>query len=660
MIKIVDNNFIGIGVIKNVLSATRIEEINGENTLDFTTILDNKTASLITDFAIFEVDGQYFDVAYLEKSANDDNTFTIDVEAEHISYRLNNPTYNMEYFTQTGLPSSILTELLNATNFSVGTLGFSTSVTYSAQEAKSRRQLVMEFVAYLGGEVIFNNFVVNIVVHRGSTEVTSIIKDRNIRIVKKTLNKRQKDEQGNDLVSYSCTPIYLPGDSYALGDNVVLRQPELGLNEQLRVVRLTTNPYDEMDTSLVFSNYINDLASSLFRIETSSLVKGKIYYGARISPENGFESIRSDLMARTVMNADKFEMQSGDGTGLWIPRIYFDPELRLYIFDGTLSADTIEALKAEIDIVISNTIIVENLSADKATIAELTVDRIDTSDKVGNYKAIPPITTDVDYFKGSNEVIEFVTASKKETGTLFVYNRYGTQLYWTDATKTGVTDEANDYPIQIFDYNELTKLKIFFKEIDGIKIPVIELGAGSGVPGHPDYGKSFIYKGPKGAYWDYYHSVTGELRRMMLTDDGVDFSESVTSKVIYSEQTIVEGVIQIFVDDDFPVGAKDKDILVDTNDYTSADMKVISTTSALLLTDNPYIEASGTITITLFDPTTVVSGSDATGVLFSEIKNVGTGLVTITGLINGSTTSVYIYPDGAKRFSANGTTWRVL
>ena len=383
---------------------------------------------------------------------------------------------------------------------------------------------------------------------------------------------------------------------------------------------------------------------------------------------------------------------------------------------------------------ISNTIINNYLTAQKGYIADLTVDKLDTSDKVLRYKkgftsptgditfgtdsitsssslfgdfvigdtltitgcttstennksaviltasastltfdaatftagaATAAITfkdtSDVNYLKIDDEGIQQVTAKITDPiGEVQVTDRNGTLLYWTDETELGVTDVVTAFPIMRYTYTELTKMLMNFHSIDDVVIPTIELGAGSGVVGHPEYGKGTVYKGLRGLYFDYLHSVTGELRRMMLTDDGIDFSETVSGKVIYSDQTIVEGVVQVFTETEFPAAAKDKDWLVDTDDYTRVDLKTITTATNLLITDNEYIEVSGTTTITLFDPTTVVGGSDEIGVLFSEIKNIGTALVTITGNINGSTQSIYAYPDESRRLCANGTTWRVL
>ena len=231
MIKILNTSFNRLGVIKNAITSTRLEEINGENILDFQAVLDHKLNNLINENTVFELDDEWFDTAFFKKVMNEDNTYTVEVESEHISYRLNNPDYDKEYFTELGDPTYILGKILQGTGFTVGIVEFTNVETYSAQEAKSRRQLLMEYVAYLRGEVRFRKFTIDILNRRGSAEAKPVIKDRNVRVISKTVNKRERDEQGNPLVSYECTPIYLPGDIYDLGDNVRLMQKDLGINE---------------------------------------------------------------------------------------------------------------------------------------------------------------------------------------------------------------------------------------------------------------------------------------------------------------------------------------------------------------------------------------------------------------------------------------------
>jgi len=518
MIKILDSNLNRQGVIKKAINPNRFEEINGENTLTFSSILDNKLISFLNENTSFELNNDYFDIAYYKKNANSDDSYTVDIEAEHISYRLNNPELNVEYFTEMGTPTYILGKILESTGFTVGDVEYSEIVTYSAQEAKSRRQLLMEFVAYLGGEAYFNKFKIGIVQHRGNLILKPVIKGKNVTVVSKIFNKRETDKAGNYLVSYTCEPIYLPGDEYSLGDEVLLIQKKLGIQEQLRVVRLSYDPYDNMNAVFELANYINGLEDDAYRIETSTLTKGKTYYGARISPENGFESIRSDKMARTVMNADTIAMQAGDGSGSnWTNKLYFDPATGKYVFDGALSATMIEALEAQFDITISNTTITQTLAAETGTIAQLTVDQVETSTKVQNYLASN--TADVNYQKIYEQHHLYITASTDGSQTEQATDRNGNLLYWVDDMHAGTTLEETDYPVIIYVYTEYIKMDIGF-EFDGEnQTPQIILGTGDGVLDNS--AKSIIRKVTTGLELNHYKSNTGELRQIRLVDDGV-------------------------------------------------------------------------------------------------------------------------------------------
>ena len=522
MIKILNTSFNRLGVIKNAITSTRLEEINGENILDFQAVLDHKLNNLINENTVFELDNDWFDTAFLKKVMNEDNTYTVEVEAEHVSYRLNNSDYDKEYFTELGNPTYILGKILQGTGFTVGIVEYTNVETYSAQEAKSRRQLLMEFVAYLRGEVRFRKFTIDILNRRGSSDAKPVIKDRNVRVVSKTINKREFDEEGNPLVSYECAPIYLPGDNYDLGDNVRLMQKDLGINEELRVISISRNPYDIMNVTFQFANYTNGLESNIYRIATSMVEKGKLYHGIRISAENGFECIRSDKKARSKFNSDTFVMQSSTDEGeTWRDRIYFDPINGNYIFDGLLSATAIQAISAEIDIVISNTVITNNLYAERGHIAELTVDRLDTSNKLARFNGED--TSQMFFMRLYEQRMEFIEASTDGTEVQLV-DRHERALYWKDEEKQQVSHEVTDFPIMVYAYTESKKLQMFFTldPESGFQIPMMVWGAGVLGP-DDENGKGFLFKDATGFVFRYV-KANGVPCEVRLGEDGMELS----------------------------------------------------------------------------------------------------------------------------------------
>jgi hypothetical protein len=315
MIKILDSSLNRQAILKEVIEPNRFEEINGENTLTFSAVLDEKASTYIDEDSILEIDGDYFDLVYYSKNQNEDGTLTIDVEAEHVSYRLNN--YSLEYYTKIGTPTEILTELLAGTGFSVGTVELTDSVTYSALEEMTKRQLVMDFVKNIGGEIDFEKFEVSILNHRGSESPRILTTGKNIRIISKVYNKRETDESGNPLVAYTCEPIQPTGYPFMLGDEVLLIQKDLGIQETLRIVRLGYDPYNPMTAEIELANFISGVEDQMYRITTTTVAKEKIYNGCRIGPDEGFVAERSDGKAKTVMNATEgISIYSDLGSGL--------------------------------------------------------------------------------------------------------------------------------------------------------------------------------------------------------------------------------------------------------------------------------------------------------------------------------------------------------
>ena len=295
MIRILDSNFEAWGVLKNTTESSRVETLNGENTLSFTALLTTKLSELIDKDSIFELEGQRFDIKTLKKSLTEENAYVAEVSAEHISYRLNDPQYNKEYFTEMGSPEYILGKMLAGTSFSVGTVDIGGSLTYSAQEEKSRRALIMELAYLVGGDLQFNNFTVDLLQHRGSTELKPAIKDRNIKVVTHEIAK----QLGSDNIeSYTCEPVGIPKDTYSLGDNILLLNKTLDIQQYLRVVRVEYDPYDESSLSFEFANYVSDLGDAVFEIITDAVSKDALMNGIRIGPEYGFEAVRNDRRAR--------------------------------------------------------------------------------------------------------------------------------------------------------------------------------------------------------------------------------------------------------------------------------------------------------------------------------------------------------------------------
>lgn len=538
-LKILSPVFAELATVEAVLSSSKTEIINSDNILSFTTVLTAANTDLINDTNTIGVDDDYFDIARYKKAQLENGDLEVDVECEHISYRLNDPYYDVEYFTEIGTPTEILTQILLGTGFTVGTVEFSTTVTYSAQEKKSRRGLLVQFAEMLGGELLFNKFTVSILAQRGSSVPKDLTAGRNITVISKSVDKTNRDSSGNPTVAYECALIQ-PME-LCLGDVVSMAYSTLGINVTLRIVSLTTNPYNKYEASFCVSNTVPAVEDEAYEIQTSMVAKDATYNGCRIGPENGFEAVRNDKKARAYFKSDGMAFQAGDGSGEnWTDKLYYDFDAvtgeAILVFDGLLSAQVIEALEGQFDITISNTVITQTISAEKGNIAELTVDQLDTSDKVQNY--LSSDTSDVNFILIYDQSFEFVTATTDGLDTEQITDRNGLPIYWVDDTHTGITTEETDYPVMSYVYDEQVKLKMFF-ELDsstGYYTPKMVWGVGS--TGSGDNGKGFIEKDNQGLVLRYVTS-TGVTHELRLGETGVSGAGSgITDIDIYADGMI--------------------------------------------------------------------------------------------------------------------------
>lgn len=232
-----------------------------------------------------------------------------------------------------------------------------------------------------------------------------------------------------------------------------------------------------------------------------------------------------------------------DANGVWTPNVYTN-----HIVAGTALIqdaliESISADKITGDIIVGQTVIINQLAASKATIAELTVDQLDTSDKVANYLA--GNKADVNYIKTYDQHTEFITASVKAgdpTPTTQVTDRNSNPLYWVDIDRTGVTTDVTDYPVTIYDYTELTKLKVTFALDGETYVPRFEFGAGAGVVGHPEYGKGFIYKDGDGLVLKY-TKADGTVLAFKLGENGIEGNSTSFAHPEHSKNTSIVSVV---------------------------------------------------------------------------------------------------------------------
>lgn len=552
--KILDNNLNFIVNLDNILDAKIKQGINKEYNLEFTAILDSNTKNYINHNYIVEADENYFDIVTFEQYRNDAGLF-VKAYCEHISYRLNKVEYDKDYFTEDGTPEYILSKILEGTGFTVSAVDFSQIQTFSIQEKLSRRAILLEFASYIGAEVKYDKFSISLLQRLGSITGKEFKIGKDIIGIRKFVDAREnvngipKLAYDIDVVELKTLPEFGQFEEFGLGDTVKVIDPDLEINTEVRIVSYEYNPLEKINSKVEIQNFFSTLADDIFRIQRDTLAKGKLYHGIRISPDMGFEAIRSDEKARAWFNSDTLAMQSKED-GQWKNKLWFDPLEGVYKFDGLLSATAIEAISAEIDVVVSETVIVNNLYASRGRIAELTVDHLLTGDFLKGDETLF-------YIEAEKQFLKFMQAQKRDDLPQIQYTtRDGKPLYWTNSSKQEMHTEETNWPVMVHQYDSIPVMQMQFEEITdsvgSLRVPTITLGRGDGAT--PMSSKGRIYKDRNGVVVEYFKSNSGDRLAVTITDEGIEVPGNTGPK----------GLRNIAVGATPPANPQNNDLWIDT------------------------------------------------------------------------------------------------
>ena len=527
-------------VINDVLTSPRTEVINSDNIISFSMILTSENKDWINDTNTIGLGTDLFDIAKYKKAQVENGELAVSVECEHVSYQLNNPDYDKEYFTKTGTPAYVFGQILDGTPFTDGTVEFTDAVTYSIQEKMSRRAMVVQFAEYLGGELSFDGFTISILSARGSATPKDLMAGKNITVISKEVDKTKRDELGNPTVAYECALIYPM--ALALGDVVTLDYDTLGIDVSLRIVSITTNPYNQYEVSFSVSNTVPAIEDAAYDIATTTVSKDAVYNGCRIGPEFGFEVVLSDNYARSFFNSIAFKMQVGDGGGVnWTDAIYFDAVAKKYKFVGD--------------------IIMEGGSISWWDLEE------------------PPTINDI---VNLATMMTYIDETGVYTGTLVAQQIYGLLLEAVTIKAGKIVGDANSAILYIGENGG--SIDTAFNEVNSIRLK----------PGGTNCGYLQVIE--NGEVYFYSNDGSG-IDFASIREDGYYLGDLKIAGVVEGE--IILTVPQVWVQADEPTEAKEEDLWIDTDDYSRYDKTDISSNTTLEAYASEFIKASGTITITL-------------------------------------------------------------
>lgn len=298
MIYLLDTELNRLGAVNNVASCVVSESLQGEYTASIAIVSD--IVEIENTESILEIDGDYFDISLLEIEKTGDKVLQ-KLELEHVSYRLNNEEYDLEYFTYDGDLRGCVAALLDGTEFSLGDIEQDTEIfTISLQQKITRRAALLALAQQKQTEIFFEKFKVHVKKKRGSDNGVYVRFGKNL----KSLRKRVEKKNGNMNLSYDIDVALVDElGSVCVGDMVYVKDDGLKIFSSMRVVQREYDAINLKNQKLTLANYTSDISDLFLSIERSVVKKDTLYNGVKISAENGLEVFRSDGKVRTLLNA---------------------------------------------------------------------------------------------------------------------------------------------------------------------------------------------------------------------------------------------------------------------------------------------------------------------------------------------------------------------
>lgn len=327
MINIRDSNGRLLACLEDYTEPTVSEVINGAYTISLVAIIDEDGKSqYIHHENRVEADGQMYSIVEHVRKRTASGELLVAVYGEHVSYKLLDG--ELESYTAYGTPAALMAALFEGTPFTIGTVQFPEPITVAMNENTNKRAVLFEIARLCGGELAYDNYSVSLLTRRGQDRGVHFLFGKNVFGISKKVSMSSGTVVTSyeiDILELNRLPEYEGLEYFELGDTVRIVDDDLGINESQRIIKYEYDPRQRMSSKIVISNAAPGIEDTIANMAKTTVVKDSTYNGVKIGPEHGFEAIRSDGKARTVMNATEgIKIQSGNGFGSWKDKFYAD------------------------------------------------------------------------------------------------------------------------------------------------------------------------------------------------------------------------------------------------------------------------------------------------------------------------------------------------
>lgn len=247
------------------------KSINGEDTLSFTAIIEElKTNFLYDENNLILVDDDLYKPLVLEEEHHDNGLLTISVDCEHISYELLDKIMPDFSYANSDIATVINACLLGTDFILAGTdVTLKTDINYT--DECNARQILIAIANNWKAELKFNKYNIYAYKQIGENRGVDFRFGKNLKSIRRTVDRSNKDSNGNPTVSYDVDVVNLAlaGGEYAeleyfeLGDTVRIVDEALNIEVQQRIIELEKDVLTGKNTNLVLGAVDDDLSQTV-------------------------------------------------------------------------------------------------------------------------------------------------------------------------------------------------------------------------------------------------------------------------------------------------------------------------------------------------------------------------------------------------------------
>ena len=271
MLKILDNNLQILAYLNHIQDDILIREIiNGEYTLSFKGDIEElKTVYLYDENNILEINNDYFrPVKIVDERTSNGMTF-ISCQAEHISYDLLNTKFNDFKYIYKDI-NTVMLACLQGTGFTYHGSDITLKTNIQYEQETNAKAITIAIANDWKGELKYFQKQIFVPKRRGQDRGVHFRLGKNLKSVRRTIDRKERDEQGNPKISYEVDiidlreqPDYGELEYFELGDTVTVIDELLDIEVKARIVEWEYNPLRKENTRVKLGNILSDIKGSL-------------------------------------------------------------------------------------------------------------------------------------------------------------------------------------------------------------------------------------------------------------------------------------------------------------------------------------------------------------------------------------------------------------